>query len=199
MTNKERIITRYLSQRWYKKALIITPKEQNYFYKINVLKLVACSGYLKNEPSLGCVFDVEAWPFEHKFFDLIILDESFINCPALMKAIFNQLHFCLADDGEVIVACSGNISLYSLISRFISNGFISKRVRLINYTGNFIVNMFKRIFSKYFVVVFKKDNYFSVDPLSVGELIKEPTKSEVAKIYSGGCAKEVYGNFHKEK
>lgn len=156
MTNKERIITRYLSQRWYKKALIITPKEQNYFYKINVLKLVACSGYLKNEPPLGCVFDVEAWPFEHKFFDLIILDESFINCPALMKAIFNQLHFCLADDGEVIVACSGNISLYSLLSRFISNGFISKRVRLINYTGNFIVNMFKRIFSKYFVVVLKR-------------------------------------------
>ncbi|MDE5014799.1 class I SAM-dependent methyltransferase, partial [Francisella tularensis subsp. holarctica] len=48
MIKKERIITRYLSHRWYKKALIITATESNYFHNINVLKLVACSGYIIN-------------------------------------------------------------------------------------------------------------------------------------------------------
>ena len=196
MIKKERIITRYLSQRWYKKALIITATESNYFHNINVLKLVVCSGYLKNQSPLGCVFDIEAWPFEHKFFDLIILDESFVSCPKQMKALFNQLHFCLADDGEVIVACTGGISIYGLLSRFLANGFTSKKVRLINYTNNLIVNMIKRIISKNYVVVFKKDNYFKVNALNVGELVDEPIK---AKIYSGGCAREVYGNFQKEK
>ena len=196
MLNKERIITRYLSQRWYKKALIIIATESNYFHNMNVLKLVACSGYLKTRPPLGCVFDIEAWPFEHKFFDLIILDESFVNCPKQMRALFNQLHFCLADDGEVIVACLGGISLYGILSRFLANGFSSKKVSLINYTNNFIVNMLKKIISRNYVVVFKKDNYFRVDALNVSELVDEPIK---AKIYSGGCAREVYGNFQKEK
>ena len=196
MLNKERIITRYLSQRWYKKALIITATESNYFHNINVLKLVACSGYLKTQPPLGCVFDIEAWPFEHKFFDLIILDESFVSCPKQMRALFNQLHFCLADDGEVIVACLGGISLYGILSRFLANGFSSKKISLINYTNNFIVNMLKKIISRNYVVVFKKDNYFRVDALNVSELVDEPIK---AKIYSGGCAREVYGNFQKEK
>ncbi|APC91843.1 MULTISPECIES: class I SAM-dependent methyltransferase [Francisella] len=196
MIKKERVITRYLSQRWYKKALIITATESNYFHKINVLKLVACSGYLKVDSPLGCIFDIEAWPFEYKYFDLIILDESFVSCPKQMKALFNQLHFCLADDGEVIVACLGGISLYGLLSRFLANGFSSKKVRLINYTNNFIVNMLKRIISKNYVVVFKKDNYFRVDALNVSELVNEPIK---AKIYSGGCARKVYGNFQKEK
>lgn len=196
MIKKERIITRYLSQRWYKKALIITATESNYFHNINVLKLVVCSGYLKNHSPLGCVFDIEAWPFENKFFDLIILDESFVSCPKQMRALFNQLHFCLSDDGEVIVACVGGISIYGLLSRFLANGFISKKVRLINYTNNFIVNMIKKIVSKNYVVVFKKDNYFRVDALNVSELVDEPIK---AKVYSGGCAREIYGSFQKEK
>ncbi|MDE5020975.1 class I SAM-dependent methyltransferase, partial [Francisella tularensis subsp. holarctica] len=55
MIKKERIITRYLSQWWYKKALIITATESNYFLNINVLKLVACSGYLMNQSPLGCI------------------------------------------------------------------------------------------------------------------------------------------------
>ncbi|MDE4988353.1 class I SAM-dependent methyltransferase, partial [Francisella tularensis subsp. holarctica] len=87
------------------------------------------SGYLKNQSPLGCIFDIEAWPFEIKFFDLIILDESFVRCPKQMRALFNQLHFCLSDYGEVIVACVGGISLYGLLSRFLSNGFTSKKVR----------------------------------------------------------------------
>ncbi|MDE5001015.1 class I SAM-dependent methyltransferase, partial [Francisella tularensis subsp. holarctica] len=75
-----------------KKALIITATESNYFHNIKVLKLVACSGYLKNQSPWGCIFDIEAWPFENKFFDRIILDESFVSCPKQMRALFNQLH-----------------------------------------------------------------------------------------------------------
>ncbi|MDE5035620.1 class I SAM-dependent methyltransferase, partial [Francisella tularensis subsp. holarctica] len=54
----------------------------------------------------------------------------------------------------------------------------------------------KKIISKNYVVVFKKVNYFSVDPLNVSELVDKPLK---AKVYSGGSAREIYGNFQKEK
>ncbi|MDE4969994.1 class I SAM-dependent methyltransferase, partial [Francisella tularensis subsp. holarctica] len=79
----------------------------------------------------------------------------------------------------------GGISLYGLLSRFLANGFTSKKVRLINYTINFIVNIIKKIISKNYVVVFKKDNYCRVDPLKVSELVDKPLK---ANVYSGGCA-----------
>ncbi|MDE4942811.1 class I SAM-dependent methyltransferase, partial [Francisella tularensis subsp. holarctica] len=65
-----------------------------------------------------------------------------------------------------------------------------------NYTINFIVNIIKKIISKNYVVVFKKDIYFRVDPLTVSELVDKPLK---AKVYSGGCAREIYGNVQKEK
>lgn len=196
MTKKERIIVKYLSQRWYKKALVITESERNYFGKIKVLKFIACSGYLDVEKPLNCIFDVEAWPFEYKFFDLIILDESLVNCPKQMNALLNQLHFCLADDGEVIVACSGSIRLYKLISKFLANGFISEKLSLVNVTDNFMVNTVKKIISKNFVMVFKKDNFFTANVLKVEDFVGKSVKS---KVYSGGCAREVYGDIQKEK
>lgn len=196
MTNKERIIIRYLNQRWYKKALVITESDQDYLSKINVLKLVCCSGYLRTANPIGCTFDIDAWPFDYKFFDLIILDESFVGSSKQAKALLNQLYFCLADDGEVVVACSGNIRSYKLASMFLANGFISKNLRLINATNNFIVNMIKRVVSKNFVMIFKKDNFFTVDPLKVKDLVEKPVKK---KVYSGGCARELYGNIQEKK
>ena len=136
MNVKERIITGYLAQRWYKKALIITSNDHSYLDRINVLRKVVCTGYLKTQHQKGCVFDVEAWPFEHKFFDLIILDQSFLSCSKQMKSSLQQLHFCLADDGEVIAACTGDTRLYKLLSKFLANGFVSKKIQLINPTGN---------------------------------------------------------------
>ncbi|MDE4967852.1 class I SAM-dependent methyltransferase, partial [Francisella tularensis subsp. holarctica] len=78
---------------------------------------------------------------------------------------------------EVIVDCVVGISLYGFLSRFLAIGFTSKKVRLINYTNNFIVNIIKKIFSKNYVVVFKKDNYFRVDPLNVSEIVDKPLKA----------------------
>ncbi|MED7789246.1 class I SAM-dependent methyltransferase [Francisella sp. 19X1-34] len=196
MSVKERIITGYLAKRWYKKALIITSKDHSYLDRINVLKKVVCSGYLKTESQKGCVFDVEAWPFEHKFFDLIILDQSFLSCSKQMKSLLQQLHFCLADDGEVIATCSGDIRLYKLLSKFLANGFVSKKVQLVNPTGNVFIDLFKRIVSKNFVVIFKKDNYFIVDGLKVSDLVSESKKK---RVYSGNCVKEIYGDIHKKK
>ncbi|WP_150467738.1 class I SAM-dependent methyltransferase [Francisella sp. SYW-9] len=196
MNVKERIITGYLAKRWYKKALIITNKDHDYLDRINVLKKVVCSGYLKSEHQKGCVFDVEAWPFEHKFFDLIILDQSFLSCSKQMRSLLQQLHFCLADDGEVIVSCTGDIRLYKLLSKFLANGFVSKKIQLINPTGNIFIDLFKRIVSKNFVVIFKKDNYFIVDGLKVSDLV---TESKKKRVYSGNCVKEIYGDIHKKK
>lgn len=196
MDVKERIITGYLAQRWYKKALIITNNDDSYLDRINVLKKVVCSGYLKTESQKGCIFDIEAWPFEHKFFDLIILDQSSLSCSRQMKSLLQQLHFCLADDGKVIVACSGDIRIYKVLSKFLANGFISKKVQLINPTRNIFIDLFKRIVSKNFVAIFKKDNYFIVDGLKVSDLVSE---SEKKRVYSGNCVKEIYGDIHKEK
>ncbi|AIT10196.1 hypothetical protein LO80_09590 [Candidatus Francisella endociliophora] len=197
MTNKERIIIRYLGQRWYKKALIISASKQVYFSKINALKLVVCSGYLQKENPVGCKFAIDAWPFEHKFFDLIILDDSLVDCPKQMKSLLEQLHFCLADDGEVIVASTGKVRLYKVVSKFLANGFLSRKLHLINYTNNFVVNITKKIISKNFVVVFKKDNFFTTNVLNVEELVKKPAKN---KVYSGGCvSREVYEHIQEKK
>ncbi|GAB4222521.1 MAG: class I SAM-dependent methyltransferase [Francisella sp.] len=194
MLKKENIITRYLNHRWYKRVLVITDSDISYLYKINALKLIVCSGYLKVKLPLGCVFDIDAWPFECKFFDLIILDESFVSSTNHMKALFNQLHFCLADDGELVVANSKGVRIYNLLSHFVTHGFIIKKVRLINYSSNLLLNMVRRIISRQYVVVFKKDNYFSTSTISVGELINEPIR---AKVYSGGCARNMYGSQEK--
>ncbi|ASG68209.1 hypothetical protein fh0823_11510 [Francisella halioticida] len=196
MKVKERIIVRYLAQRWYKKALIVTGNDDGYLDRINVLKKVVCSGYLKTQQQKGCVFSVKAWPFEHKFFDLVILDQSSLSSPKEVKALLKQLHFCLADDGEVIVACSGDIRLYKVLSKFLANGFVSKEVQLINPTGNIFIDLFKRIVSKNFVVIFKKDNYFIVDGLKVSDLVTESGKKQA---YRGECAKEIYGDVQQKK
>ncbi|MED7819342.1 MULTISPECIES: class I SAM-dependent methyltransferase [unclassified Francisella] len=196
MNIKERIIIRYLAQRWYKKALVITNNDQAYLDNINVLKKVVCSGYLKTQYKKGCIFDVEAWPFEYKFFDLVVLDQNFSCCFKEMKALLKQLHFCLADDGEVIVACSGDVRLYRIVSKFLANGFVSKKVQLINPTGNIFIDLFKRVISKNYVVIFKKDNFFIVDGLKVSDLVTESGKK---RAYRGECAKEIYGDFQQKK
>lgn len=196
MINKERIIIRYLGQRWYKKTLIVTTEKQEYFNRIHTLKLVVCSGYLEIQQPIGCVFDIDAWPFDHKYFDLIILDDAINEDSKKMNGLLSQLHFSLAEDGEVVVVSTQNTRLYKLISKFLANGFITKRLRLINYTNNFIVNFIKRIISKNFVVVFKKDNFFTATHLNVEELVKKPIKS---KVYNSGCAKEIYGTFQEKR
>ena len=71
--------------------------------------MISCSGYLSIGVKTGCIFDVGAWPFDSDYFDLIILDHEFLQDKADIRALLNQLHCCLSDDGEIIVAGSQNI------------------------------------------------------------------------------------------
>ena len=65
-----------------------------------------------------------------------------------------------------------------------------------NHKNNFFVKVIKRIVSKNFLAVFKKDNFFTIDTIRVKSLVNKPIKN---KVYSGGCAKQAYGNIQKEK
>ena len=173
MRTKEKVIIGYLYNRWYKKTLIISDIEQPYSKKIHSLKILACSGYLTKNSQKGCIFDVGAWPFYSGYFDLIIVDHEFIQDKIEIKAWLNQLHFCLSDDGEIIVAGSQNIRAYKLFSKFLTNGFLSKKIELINITDSIFINFAKRILSKDFVAFFKKDNFFKLDPLEISGLVKK--------------------------
>ena len=199
MIKKEQIIAKYLSHRWYKKTLVITSgenanKSASCFYGINSLKTVVCSGYLKTQNEIGCIFELDAWPFEYKCFNLVIIDESFVEGSQWVKALLEQIHFCLSDDGEVIIAGTKNIRAYSLISRFISNGFVNKKIELINSNENIVMNLVKRFFSKNFVALFKKDNFFNVANLEINNLIKKTTKSKVYRRINARevCKKDCY-------
>ena len=184
MQTKERVIVKYLYNRWYKKALIISDVEQTYQNKINSLKMVACSGYLTTDTKKGCVFDVRAWPFYSDYFDLIILDHAFLQDKADIKTLLNQLHFCLSDDGEIIVAGSQNIRAYKLFSKFLTNGFLNKKIELINATENIFIDFFKRMLSKNFVAFFKKDSFFKLDPLEIYSLVKKEINYKVCSSIS---------------
>ena len=179
MQNKEKIIVKYLHNRWYKKTLIISGVEQLYFNNINSLKMVACSGYLTTDTKKGCVFNVREWPFYRHYFDLIILDHEFLQDNTSIKALFNQLHFCLSEGGEIIVAGSQNIRAYKLLLKFLTYGFLSEKVELINVTDNIFIDFLKRLLSKDFVAFFRKDNFFKLDPLEISSLVKKEIKYKV--------------------
>ncbi|KEI35651.1 hypothetical protein FRA_31c04720 [Francisella sp. W12-1067] len=195
MTAKDRIIIKYLQQRWYKKTLVITGLECNYSGNIRSLKTVVCSGYLETGEN-GCIFDIHAWPFESRFFDLIIIDSAFVDSRQKQKALLKQLYFCLSDDGEIIVAGTTNIRAYRLVSKFLSSGFLSKKIELLTNSDSAFINLFKRIFSKKFVAFFKKDNFFKIDPLEISELLEKPAK---CKAYSGASAKSIYKGYYEKK
>jgi len=173
MQTKEKIIVKYLHNRWYKKALVISDVKQSYLNNIHSLKIVACSGYLTTDTKVGCSFDVAAWPFYCKYFDLIILDHKFLQDKSDIKALLNQLHFCLSDDGEIIIAGSENIRAYNLFSKFLASGFLSIKIELVNTKNNVFIDFAKRMFSKDFVAFFKKDNFFKLDLLEVSSLVKK--------------------------
>ena len=173
MQTKEKVIVKYLHNRWYKKVLVISDAKQSYLNNIHSLKIVACSGYLTADPKIGCSFDVGAWPFYSEYFDLIILDHEFLQDKVAIKALLNQLHFCLSDDGEIIVAGSQNIRAYKLFSKFLAGGFLSKKIELINTTDNLFIGFAKRMLSKDFVAFFKKDSFFKLDPLEISSLVKK--------------------------
>lgn len=179
MQTKEKIIVKYLHNRWYKKTLVISNLEQRYLNNMHSLKIVTCSGYLAVDTKNGCVFDVDAWPFYSNYFDLIILDHEFLQDNASVKALLNQLHFCLSDDGEIIIAGTNNTRAYKLFSRFLASGFLSIKIELINATNNVFIDFIKRMVSKNFVAFFKKDNFFKLDPLEVSSLIKKNTSYKV--------------------
>ncbi|AJC48806.1 class I SAM-dependent methyltransferase [Allofrancisella guangzhouensis] len=195
MTVKDRIIIKYLQQRWYKKTLVITNLACNYASKIKSLKTVICSGYLETNKN-GCIFDICAWPFEPRFFDLIIIDGAFVDARQEQKALLNQLYFCLSDDGEIIVAGTTNVRAYRLVSKFLSNGFLNKKIELLINSDSALINLFKRIFSKKFIAFFKKDNFFKIDPLEVSELFEKPAKCEA---YSSVNAKGIYKDSYEKK
>ncbi len=169
---KERIIVKYLHNRWHKKTLVISSVEQNYLNNIHSLNIVTCSGYITNSIKRGCVFDVGAFPFYSGYFDLIIIDHEFLQDNSSIKALLNQLHFCLSDDGEIIVAGSKNIRAYKLYSKFLTSGFLSKKIELINATDNICINFAKKILSKNFLGFFTKDNFFKLEPLEISSLVK---------------------------
>ncbi|QIV95846.1 hypothetical protein EDC55_10531 [Allofrancisella inopinata] len=195
MTAKDRIIIKYLQQRWYKKTLVITSLECNYSSNIRSLKTVVCSGYLETGKK-GCIFNIHAWPFEPRFFDLIIIDSAFVDSKQEQKALLKQLYFCLSDDGEIIVAGTTNIRAYNLVSKFLSNGFLNKKIELLINSESVLIDLFKRIFSKKFVAFFKKDNFFKIDPVEISELLEKPVK---CKTYRGVGAKEIYKGCYEKK
>lgn len=189
MEAKEKIISRYLHNRWYKKALIISSSEPKYLTKIHSLSLVFCSGYLKQAKSIGCKFDAASWPFDHKFFDLIVIDHAFFDDKDDANIFLKQLHFCMADDGDIIIADTKNIRAYNLVSRFLVNGFLSKNLQLINKSDSIALNLMKRLVSKNFIAVFKKDIFFKFDGLEAKKLIER--KIVCKKIYSNANIKQV--------
>lgn len=189
MLVKEKIIARYLHNRWYKKALVISLSEPEYLDKIHSLNLVFCTGYLDEARFKGCRFDLSAWPFENSFFDLIIIDHIFLKDKEDINILLKQLHFCMADDGDVIITGTENIRAYNLVSKFLAHGFLSKNLHLISKSNNIVMNLVKRLLSKNFVAVFKKDVFFKFDGLEVKELLEKKFICE--KSYSRANIKQV--------
>ena len=133
--------------------------------------------------------------FKSDFFDLIIIDHAFLDSKLDVNALLKQLHFCMADDGDVIVAGTQNIRAYNLVSKFLANGFLSKNLHLTSKSDIFVVNIVKRLLSKYFVAVFKKDVFFRFDGLEVKALLEK--KIACKKAYSNANIKQVKEQYEK--
>jgi hypothetical protein len=138
---------------------------------------------------LGCKFDVSSWPFDHRFFDLIIIDHDFFNNKHDTNTFLKQLHFCMADDGDIVIADTKNIRAYNLVSRFLANGFLSKSLQPINKSDSIMLNLVRRLVGKNFVAIFKKDVFFKFDGLEAKEFIER--KVFCKKIYSNANIKQV--------
>lgn len=195
MRSKQQIITTYLADRWYKKTLIITNEKQDCYDDIQSVEMTICSGFVENV-KIGCIFETIAWPFRCKTFDLIILDSSFIKNKKYSKEILSQLYFCLSDDGEIIVAGTYDIRAYSLASKFIASGFLSKKIELIEESNNILVNICSRFVSKKFVVIFKKDKMFYISGVDVASIINKTTKSGIC---NGISAKQTCREHYEQK
>jgi hypothetical protein len=195
MATKKQIMTSYLKDRWYKKTLIITNKRKCSYEYINSVEMTVCSGYIKNN-DVGCTFDTVAWPFRCKTFDLIILDGAYLKQKKHSQNILSQLYFCLSDDGDVIIAGTKDIRPYALVSRFITSGFLTKKLELVSKSNNIISSIFKRIISKRFVAVFHKDKLFDISSVGVAEILNKTTSRTV---YGGISAKHTCGDHYEKK
>ena len=60
-------------------------------------------------------------------FDLIIYHEFLKNSTSI-KAILNQLYFCLSNDVKIIIAGSQNTRTYKFLSKLLTSGFLSKKI-----------------------------------------------------------------------
>ena len=195
MATKKQILISYLKDRWYKKTLIITNKSKCSYEYVNSVEMTVCSGYMKNH-DVGCMFDTVAWPFRCKTFDLVILDGAYLKHKKDSQDILSQLYFCLSDDGDVIIADTKDIRPYALVSRFITSGFLTKKIELVGQSNNMILSVLKRIISKRFVAVFHKDKLFDISGVGVSDIIN---KTASRTVYGGISAKNTCGDNCEKK
>ncbi|MFC4891834.1 class I SAM-dependent methyltransferase [Pseudofrancisella aestuarii] len=159
---KQRVILRTLQNRWYKRILVISAKQETYFDKLKALNKASVSGFLIEEPR-GCIFDLDAWPFSLKYFDLIILDDIIFTYKKQLKDILEQVHFCLADDGDLVIVSTKGCFAAELLPKAISSGFINDKLTPISSSENRILNNIKKLATREFIAFFKKSRHFDLD------------------------------------
>lgn len=173
---KQQVILRTLQNRWYKRILVISEKQETYFDKLKALNKASVSGFLVEEPIRGCVFDLDAWPFSLKYFDLIILDDIIFTYKKQFKEILEQVQFCLADDGDLVIVSTKGCFAAELLPKAISNGFISDKLIPISCSDNIILNNIKKLTTREFVAFFKKSKHFDLDSTVVSSEVTEAVK-----------------------
>ena len=73
---RSNVLQQHLKNKWFKRTLVISPEKIEIFDNINTLHSIYVTGFLENCIPKGCIFSVDCWPFDHNFFDLIILEDA---------------------------------------------------------------------------------------------------------------------------
>jgi len=160
---REIVLRDYLKNKWFKKTLIISHKKLDVFNSINSLHSIYVTGFLDTQSPKGCIFDAEHWPFDHNFFDLIILDNALYKHRDKLKQILGQIHFCLANDGELIISSSHGFFVADLVPKALASSFVITKIRLIYKAKNLIMKILTGFATKEFVVFFKKIKSFDLN------------------------------------
>lgn len=168
---RHQILLQELQHRYYKKALVISKDKLEIFDDINSLHKMNVTGFLTVDNPKGAVFDVDSWPFKHKFFDLIILDNALYSHKSSLKDILAQIHFCLTDDGDFVVSSSKGFFMAELVPKTLANGFVVRKLKPVYKAKNIIMKVLTGFATKEFVAFFRKTKSFDINlnPISILE------------------------------
>ncbi|WP_116962992.1 methyltransferase domain-containing protein [Fastidiosibacter lacustris] len=94
-----------LSRFSVKRAFFLGHQKPQYFDKLIALHHYAASGFLKTKAAFGACFREENWPFPARFFDIILLENTFVDHSKYTQ-LLSEASRVLSDDGYLIVVQS---------------------------------------------------------------------------------------------